>query len=643
MARFHPGDGGAAVELGGLQLDAKSDEDARSWQELALDLAPIAGRSGELELAAVDLGAEDGLTRDLDPVLVSTPRVEPGAGAPGAFNVLLIGIDTVRADRLSAFGYERNTTPNLAALADEGVRFSSARSQAPWTLPSFSSILTSLYPSAHGAGRGGHDEWTPIDPGTTSIAEVLSRLGWETQGIVANGLISPHYGLDQGFDGYRFAWAMESVERDTPAVTDWIESHTNTPWLLFWHAMDPHLPYVVDEEFESFVDPDYDGRFERRGRINVPFGELDPRPGRRWYTHEGPPPPPQLSPADARYISDAYDAELAELDRAVGQTLDALKQSGQWERTIVAFVSDHGEGLGDHDHYHHGYTLFEDQVHVPMLLRVPGQEARTIERPVAAIDLAPSILGALGLPVPEDFQGVDRLAADAPTDDAYFLEYPTYDSSAQKAWVKGRWKYLHDPWFGTEELYDLEQDPAERTNVAAEHPEVVAEARGAMDAFRWEQSQVGRYHLRVRGRTGQRLRIQVGTDDLFDANFVARPAPPADHFDLDLDRSRLILDTELAGPTLELVFWCRGNELSFAVELDGQKLPHGVVLGLEDEKLRLPGTLAPREIPNERGLDLAWPRPGEGLLWLEAGATQVAPVVLSPEEIEILRALGYAR
>ena len=644
VARFHPADGSAAIELGRVELDHKSNSRQRSWRELSFELAPVAGMSGELELASEDLGEDEEGVRDIDPVLISTPRIEPRAGEPGAFNVLLIGIDTVRADHLSAYGYERPTTPNLAALAAEGVLFSSARSQAPWTLPSFSSILTSLYPSAHGAGRGGHDEWTPIDPGSTSIAEVLARLGWETQGIVANGLISPHYGLDQGFDGYRFAWAMESVERDTPEVMSWIDSHQHTPWLLFWHAMDPHLPYVVDQEFQdAFVDPDYDGQFESRGRMNVPFQVLDPREGRRWYTHEGPPPMPQITPADARYISDAYDAELAELDRAVGQVLDALRASGQWERTIVAFVSDHGEGLGDHDHYHHGYTLFEDQVHIPMLLRIPGEEARTIERPVASIDLAPTILGALGLPQHEEFQGVDRLAPDAPDDDAYFMEYPTYDSSAQKAWVKGRFKYLHDPWFRTEALYDLISDPGERSDVAGAHPEVVLEARAAMDAFRWEQSQTGRYHLRVRGGVGQRLRVRVGTDDLFDANFVARPAPPLADYDLDLDRSRLILDTVLSEGAIELVFWCRGNELSFEVELEGRKLPRGIELGLEDEKLLLPGTITPREVPIERAADLGWPGPGGGLLWLEAGATQVAPVVLSPEEIEILRALGYAR
>ncbi|MCH2107243.1 MAG: sulfatase, partial [Planctomycetes bacterium] len=446
------GDDGASQSLAELDFDPKNEREDREWSERTVDLSPAAGLSGELVFSLRDA---DGEPDEMDAVLLGDPRIEPTQGEVPGLNVLLIGVDTLRADHLSAFGYERETTPHLSALADEGVRFTMTRSQAPWTLPSFSSTLTSLYPSVHGAGRGGHDEWEPIDPNTVSLAEVLTRNGYETAGIVANGLISPRYGLDQGYAMYRAAWAMESVQRDTSQVIDFVEGHTRTPWHLFWHIMDPHLPYSTEDNFrEEFTEEEYDGRFAGGRNGSVPFEVLDPRPGRRWYAHEGPPPPPDLSEADKRYVVDYYDAEIAEMDAAVGRVIEALKASGQWERTVVAFIADHGEGLGDHDHYHHGYTLYDDQVHIPMILRIPGREVgRVIDRPVAAIDLAPTLLGALGITSPESFQGVDRLAADAPTDDAYFIEYPTYDSSAQKGWVEGRFKYLHDPVFHTEALY----------------------------------------------------------------------------------------------------------------------------------------------------------------------------------------------
>jgi len=622
----------ALQELG---FDPKNERDDRAWGERVVDLGPVAGREGKLVFSLRDVDDEPD---EMDAVLLSDPRIEPTLGEVPGLNVLLIGVDTLRADHLSVFGYERDTTPNLAALADAGVRFSNTRSQAPWTLPSFSSTLTSLYPSVHGAGRGGHDEWEPIDPNTISIAEVLTRNGYETAGIVANGLISPRYGLDQGYASYQAAWAMESVQRDTPRVSKFIEEHTQTPWHLFWHIMDPHLPYSTEDSFrEEFTDEGYDGRFSGARGGEVPFEVLDPRPGRRWFAHEGPPPAPELTDADKRYVSDYYDAEIAEMDAAVGEVIEALKKSGQWDRTIVAFISDHGEGLGDHDHYHHGYTLYDDQVHVPMILRIPGRDiGRVVDRPVAAIDLAPTILGALGITPPESYQGVDRLAVDAPVDGAFFIEYPTYDSSAQKAWVEGRFKYLHDPVFHTELLFDTEADPAELVNIVEDHPGVVARARAALDAFRWEQLQVGRFHLRVRGEAGSKLVMKVKTDDLFDANFITKPLLPEERFHMNLERTELTIETELTTGGLEWVFWCRGNNITFEGELDGEPLELADIAAL-------PHTLERSEIAEGRAAELGWPEPGEALLWLEAGAGFVLPVVNTPEEIERLQQLGYVR
>jgi len=635
------GEDGAEVPLGTVTADRR-DRRARGWIETRVDLTPLAGRSGRLVFAAHDLGGEP---EPLDTLLLATPRIEPSSEVPKAFNVLLIGVDTLRADRTSAFGYQRPTTPRLAALADEGVRFTNTRSQAPWTLPSFSTALTSLYPSVHGAGRGGHDEWTPIDPTTTALAEVLARVGYQTQGIVANGLISPQYGLDQGFEAYAWGWAMESVQRDVPRVVEFIETHRTTPWMLFWHIMDPHLPYSTEDGYRAaFTDPAYDGRFATRTGAYVPFEVLDPRPGRRWYTYEGPPPAPDLEPEDRAFVSDYYDAEVAEVDAALGRVLDALKASEQWPRTVVAFVADHGEGLLDHAHYHHGYTLFDDQVHVPLVLRVPGaHQGRVIERPVGSIDLAPTLLGALGLAAPSFFQGVDRLAEDAPQGDGIFLEYPTYDSSAQKAWVKGRFKYLHDPVFHTSALYDTVADPLERTDVAAEHPEVVAEARAALDDFRWRNLQKGRYHLRVRGEHGTPVVVTLAIDDLFDANFATLPAVDEHAFRLDLERRNLILETTLDAGRLELVFWGRGTRLSVDVTLGGKRPADGLALGTEEEAAKLPASLQPGSIPEASGEAVGWQGVGSAALWLEGGVDQPLPVVLSPAEIEVLRELGYAR
>jgi hypothetical protein len=329
------------------------------------------------------------------------------------------------------------------------------------------------------------------------------------------------------------------------------------------------------------------------------------------------------------------------VDASVGRLLDSLRESGQWERTVIVFFADHGEGLGDHDHYHHGYTLFDDQVHVPLILRIPGRdEGRIVDRTVGLIDLAPTVLGALGIDPPPSFQGVDRLDDGVGADEPLFIEYPTYDSSAQKAWILGSFKYLHDPLFHTEALYDLAADPAERRDVASEHPELVARARAELDAFRWDHLQKGRFHLRLRGLEGRRLDLRITTDDLFDANFITRPAVDETDFEMDLERRHLALNTEMESDRLELVFWCRGQNLSIEVNLDGEPL---AVLDLGEAERALPASLRREEIEEKVGAKLEWPDQDTALLWLEAGAGKVAPVVNTPEEIDRLRALGYTR
>lgn len=633
----------ADTELAMIEFDPRNQADHRGWQEAKVDLTPVSGRTGMLKFYVQDI--PDSEPDKLDGVLLANPRMEPQASAPTEFNVLLIGVDTVRADHLSAFGYERNTTPNLRAIAEKGVRFSNTRSQAPWTLPSFSSILTSLYPSVHGAGRGGHDEWTGIDTSTLSLAELLSAEGYETYGIVANGLISPQYGLDQGFQGYQSAWAMESVAKDSPRVQKFIEQHRQTPWLLFWHIMDPHLPYTTEEQHRrEFTDKEYAGQFANSRRPQVPFQVLDPRPGRRWFAHEGPPPLPDLSEADQQYVSDYYDAELAETDAAIGRVLETLKETGQWERTIVAVIADHGEGLGDHNHYHHGYTLYEDQVHIPMLIRVPGRYVGLeVTEPVAAIDLAPTLMGILGLRIPQQFQGVDLLDANHQERPGYFIEYPTYDSSAQKAWVEGNFKYLNDPIFHTEELYDLKEDPHETKNIAAEHPEFVVSARRKLQEFRWHQLQKGRFHLRLAGLTGQEVSIRIVTDDLFDANFATWPILSDKDFKMDLERKSLSLKSILKSDQLELVFWCRGKTLSLNLTVDGRDITSALYTFAEDDDEGALGReFSMHRIARRDGKKDPWPPRGSAYLWEQHGFDTSVHVIPSPEQIELLEQLGYA-
>ncbi|MFO0984867.1 MAG: sulfatase [Planctomycetota bacterium] len=632
---------GERVLLGQFAFDPKNNASDRLWQRAECELNAVAGTTGTLTFAVADVAGSS--ADPLDAVVIATPRVITAAAAQP--NVLLIGVDTLRADHLSAFHYSRPTTPNIEKLAATGTRFGMAFSQAPWTLPSFSSILTSLYPSAHGAGRGGHDEWTSIDPTTTALAEVLADHGYETQGITANFLIAPEYGLDQGFESYRVpggrGWSMESVDIDSRGVVEFLEQHRSQPFFLFWHIMDPHLPYTTAPQFrEQFTDPSYHGRFDGKNP-RVPFEVLDPRPGRRWFAYEGPPPMPELTVADRAFVSDYYDAEVAEMDAGVGKVLDALDELGLSGRTIVGFIADHGEGLAEHNHYHHGYTLYQDQVHIPMIVRVPGAEpGREIARPVAAIDMAPTILAALDLPVPPSFQGKNRLVATADESDPIFIEYATYDSSALKACVQGRFKYLHDPLFHVEQLFDLSEDPGEKHSVLEANPDVAHRLRALLDQFRSEQLKKGRFHLRLMGVKGQRFHAELATDDLFDANFVAEPRAPERDFTMDPMRRTFTIDTPLVKDHIEITFWCRGTSMNLALLLDGKPVSE---LRIGRRGMALPASITRASIPTQNGDQIGAPRPNQAILWLEEGNAPTDAVVPSPENIEVLRQLGYVR
>ena len=294
-------------------------------------------------------------------------------------------------------------------------------------------------------------------------------------------------------------------------------------------------------------------------------------------------------------------------------------------------------------YYHHGHTLHDDEVHVPMLLRIPGlDEGRLVETAVASIDLVPTILAALGLPSPDEFEGRNLIAEDVEDGRSYFIESPTYDSSAQKAWVEGGFKYIHDPVFRTEELFDLTSDPGETRDVAALHPAVVERARDALERFRWEQLQLGRYHLRVHGDPGQRLTVTVQTDDVFDANFTTHPPTPETDVELDLDRENLVIDTTLSASSWELVFWGRGGKLTLDVRIDGRPLKDGIRLGNTDGLRELPITLDRNEILALDEDEAGVPR-DQALLWLDAGATTRPPTPPSPEKLELLKQLGYVR
>jgi arylsulfatase A-like enzyme len=314
------------------------------------------------------------------------PPVAPGRG------VVLVILDTARADHFSAYGYSRETTPHFDRLAREGERYTQAYSQSPWTLPSIATILTGLPPHRHGAGRGASGIF-PLYGDVGTLAERLSTAEYRTAAFMNVVWCDPGSGLARGFEHYDFATtdASNKGQRDAVAVTDaalgWLRGLERESFFVVLHYFDPHLTYDPP--------PPFDTRFEdgEEGRIAPGFGSAD----EVYAVRSG-----EISLDDASRASliSRYDGELAFVDAQFGRLRDALERSGRWEDSLVIVVADHGEEFWDHGGFEHGHTHYGELLNVPLIVRRPGTETGTVRRErVRQIDIAPTVM---------DFAGLDR-------------------------------------------------------------------------------------------------------------------------------------------------------------------------------------------------------------------------------------------
>ncbi|WP_158633690.1 sulfatase [Tautonia sociabilis] len=377
------------------------------------------GRAARLSTPAMLMGlvALAGFTATRG--LRSAPR--PVAEAAGRPNVLLIVLDTVRADHLDLYGYRRPTSPRLSALAGRGVRFERAFATSPWTLPSHASLMTGRWPAEVAGGR-----YEPMDATAPTLAEVCSRLGYETAGFVANLFYCTYAtGLDRGFSHYedfpatpmralvssalgtflvdqadalirnldqdpaRPSSRIHSKDADTinRDFLRWLDGRRgDRPFFAFLNYFDAHDPYLVPKGAEH--------RFGRRPEANDERQLL--QHWWFWPNKDG------ITPEDQDVLVDGYDSCLAYLDERIGRLLDELEGRGLLEETIVVVTSDHGEAFGEHGLYGHGGSLYHDQIDVPLIVAGPGvPEGTRVAEAVSLRDVPATILDLIGAPEQE--------------------------------------------------------------------------------------------------------------------------------------------------------------------------------------------------------------------------------------------------
>lgn len=368
----------------------------------------------------------------------------PAKPAP---NVVLITIDTLRADHLGCYGYQQIKTPNIDGLAAESSRFIRAFTPVPVTLPSHSAMLTGTYPMLSGMHDFSANKLSPQQP---TLASVLKQAGYATGAVVASAVLDSRFGLNQGFDFYydHFDFSrleeanLDQMERPANVVVDqaldWLTGNWQKKFFLWVHLYDPHHPYVPPEPYRS------------------------------------------------QYADHPYDGEIAFADEQIGRLLQFLKGKGLYQNSIIILAGDHGESLGEHGEKTHGFFIYNATVHAPLIIHLPGTPlSNTVSDPVSLVDIMPTVLAAAEMDTPPQVQGrnlvpalrKEKADADRSLYSETFLPRIHFNWSELRSAQNARYHFIDAP---RPELYDLTKDPAELHNLFADKKAVGEEMRAKL-------------------------------------------------------------------------------------------------------------------------------------------------------------------
>lgn len=384
----------------------------------------------------------------------STPARRP--------NIVLISIDTCRADYLSCYGRFKRTTPHIDALARESALFSNVISPVPLTLPAHSSMLTGTIPPYHGVHDNIHYRLAEYN---VTLAERLREQGYQTAAVVGAFVLHSKFGLNQGFDSYddrldsdltfMGGYPERRAQDVTRAANEWLDDHCTEPFFLFLHYFDPHHPYRPPEPFATI------------------------------------------------FADNLYAGEVAYTDASIGKVIDKLKSLGLYDSSLLIITADHGESLGEHGETQHGYFVYHSTTRVPLIIKPSARhEPRRIDKLVALVDIVPTVLAQVGLPVPSDLRGRDLsplLAGAAPEDDERYvysesLMATKYGCSSLLAVETQHWKYIQTT---LPEVYDLLHDPDESNNLLSSHAQRAGRMQAGLRTILQENLRAGGDQSRV--------------------------------------------------------------------------------------------------------------------------------------------------
>ena len=369
-------------------------------------------------------------------------------------NVLIFLLDAAQASHLSCYGYHRKTSPYIDEIAKEGTLFLNGYCQAVYTLASTGSLMTGLYPDVHNVIHGNQK----LNDNAFTMAEVFQKSGYHTAAFTAMGYASSAFGYQQGFDYLYESFKQETytakAEDFLPALLPWLEENRSNPFFLYVHFREPHSLMDPPHPFTDMFDKDYQGTIDPyNDRKRITSGEIE------------------MTPRDLYHIIATYDASICYVDSVIGRTIEKLKSLGIYDRTIIIVIADHGEALWEHGFFGHNVHLYEEISHIPFIVKLPtstGIGGRKMEALVQTIDFFPTLVDILQLSTDNAvLQGksllplmVDKISS---VNDLLY---------SRTVWVKPRYgvrdpvyKYIIFTRTGDEELYNLQDDPQERTNL----------------------------------------------------------------------------------------------------------------------------------------------------------------------------------
>lgn len=420
-----------------VETPPKAPRGGRAWWQWVIGIGFILAGAGSYAIRWIEknhpewlltIAAEETVPLRLPQGTQTVESVPVANGALDGYNVLIITMDTTRADRMGYYGNTSVETPAIDALATDGVFFSRAMTTSPTTLPSHSSIMTGLYPFHHGARMNGQ---TRLAPQHETMAEAMSAKGYQTAAFVSAFVLAKEFGVSQGFNVYsdetetfEDAPIHREAERRGDITTDlalgWLKSHQSEKFFLWVHYYDAHAPYEIKPGFEKYKD-------------------------------------------------NAYHGEIAFIDSQVRRLTDQLKSANLREKTLVVLVGDHGEGRGQHREWTHGLLLYDPTMHVPLLMNCPGKIPAHLHvaRDVCVVDVMPTVLSMLGIPVPSAADGVNLCSKwdeNRPIYGETAEGFNQYGLAPLLSVRTGGKKYIYAP---VPELYDMTQDPEEANDIAS--------------------------------------------------------------------------------------------------------------------------------------------------------------------------------